>query len=171
MPLAQPYGPIPFLAHSAMYGASRLAQQKRVSIAKQHLFLRKHCPHGNGCFNKNRTLTWNYETTPTPLSRIYSIRIVYRLDATPKVFVVSPNLRELANGQTIPHLYSQQRLELCLYKPGKGEWAPSMFLTDTILPWVNVWLFCFEEWLFSGEWKGGGEHPNRNTHWPRRTCC
>jgi hypothetical protein len=28
------------------------------------------------------------------------------------------------------------------------------------LPWAAIWLFYFEEWLASGEWKGGGEHPH-----------
>jgi hypothetical protein len=49
-----------------------------------------------------------------------------------------------------------------LYKPGKGEWSPEMMLDKTVLPWVELWLFYFEEWLVSGEWKGGGEHPVKN---------
>jgi hypothetical protein len=27
------------------------------------------------------------------------------------------------------------------------------------VPWTALWLFYFEEWLVSNEWKGGGEHP------------
>ena len=34
-----------------------------------------------------------------------------------------------------------------------------MRIDQTIVPWTALWLFYFEEWLFSDEWKGGGEHP------------
>ncbi|MEZ5659385.1 MAG: hypothetical protein R3E83_12920 [Burkholderiaceae bacterium] len=32
-------------------------------------------------------------------------------------------------------------------------------IADTIVPWTYEWLFYFEEWLVSDEWKGGGRHP------------
>jgi hypothetical protein len=34
-----------------------------------------------------------------------------------------------------------------------------MFLANTILPWACLWLFYFEDWLITSQWKGGGEHP------------
>jgi hypothetical protein len=34
-----------------------------------------------------------------------------------------------------------------------------MLLDRTIVPWAVLWLYFFEEWLRSGEWLGGGEHP------------
>jgi hypothetical protein len=34
-----------------------------------------------------------------------------------------------------------------------------MRIDNTIVPWAILWLFYFEEWLWSDEWKGGGEHP------------
>jgi hypothetical protein len=27
------------------------------------------------------------------------------------------------------------------------------------VPWTALWLFYFEEWLTSDDWKGGGIHP------------
>ena len=30
---------------------------------------------------------------------------------------------------------------------------------QTVVPWTSLWLFYFEDWLASNEWKGGGEHP------------
>ena len=51
---------------------------------------------------------------------------------------------------------------LCLYLPGKGEWTPAMRLDQTMVPWAILWLFYFEEWLGSNEWKGGGLHPGDN---------
>jgi hypothetical protein len=32
-------------------------------------------------------------------------------------------------------------------------------IDQTIVPWAALWLFYFEEWLSSDQWKGGGEHP------------
>ena len=43
---------------------------------------------------------------------------------------------------------------------------------QTIVPWTALWLFYFEEWLTSDDWKGGGNirqtqatphQPPRNT--------
>jgi hypothetical protein len=34
-----------------------------------------------------------------------------------------------------------------------------MRLDRTIVPWIALWLFYFEEWLASDDWKGGGMHP------------
>jgi len=34
-----------------------------------------------------------------------------------------------------------------------------MRLDQTVVPWTALWLLYFEEWLFSGEWAGGGLHP------------
>lgn len=150
------------MARNRNYGAARLKKQRRIGIALQRLHLEQACPNGHGHFTKSRCLKWTYETKPTPLSRIYSIRIEYCLDAPPKIFVVVPRLCDLSNGRKIPHLYSQTKQLLCLYKPGKGEWSPEMMLDKTVLPWVELWLFYFEEWLVSGEWKGGGEHPVKN---------
>jgi len=142
-----------------MYGAARLAKQRRLSTAHQMLHLKKVCPSGYGAFNRGRGLIWRYETQPTPISRNYKIRVEYQLNKPPSIFIDTPNLRELVGVNKIPHLYSQERQKLCLYKPGKGEWSSEMLLALTVLPWAELWLFYFEEWLLSGEWKGGGEHP------------
>jgi hypothetical protein len=34
-----------------------------------------------------------------------------------------------------------------------------MRLDQTVVPWATLWLFYFEEWLRSDDWKGGGMHP------------
>lgn len=28
-----------------------------------------------------------------------------------------------------------------------------------IVPWTSLWLYFFEDWLATDEWKGGGKHP------------
>jgi hypothetical protein len=96
---------------------------------------------------------------PTVLSREYTIRISYQLKKRPEILVRAPRLVELAGDRRIPHLYRQDPALLCLYRPSEGEWSPLMRIDQTIVPWTSLWLFYFEEWLDSDEWKGGGEHP------------
>jgi hypothetical protein len=43
-----------------------------------------------------------------------------------------------------------------------------MRIDQTIVPWTAVWLFYFEEWLTSDEWKGGGVHLGDTEFQPRR---
>jgi hypothetical protein len=79
------------------------------------------------------------------------------------VFVIEPNLQELALGRKLPHVYEQNPPRLCLYLPRTGEWHRSMMISETIVPWTVLWLFYFEEWLESDNWKGGGMHPGGAT--------
>jgi hypothetical protein len=50
--------------------------------------------------------------------------------------------------------------------PGEGEWTSAMRLDQTVVPWSILWLFYFEEWLVSNDWKGGGVHPGDNDDEP-----
>jgi hypothetical protein len=34
-----------------------------------------------------------------------------------------------------------------------------MFVADTIVPWIDLWLINYEYWLATGIWFGGGQHP------------
>lgn len=73
--------------------------------------------------------------------------------------ISDPDLSQLAQGRELPHVYKNPT-RLCLYLPGSGEWLPSMRVDQTFVPWTATWLFYFEEWLHSDDWKGGGEHPS-----------
>lgn len=116
---------------------------------------------GQGRLKRGR-VTWRYDTSPTPLSRRYRVRIEYRQDAKPHVFVEDPDLVALAEGRALPHVYSERPVRLCLYLPDAGEWRADMRIDLTIVPWTALWLFYFEEWLSSDEWKGGGVHPGHD---------
>jgi len=109
----------------------------------------------------HKGLVWNYRVRPIPLSREYAIRIVYEKGDTPDVFVRDPDLAELAGGRDLPHVYKHPT-RLCLYLPGSGEWAGTMRIDLSFVPWTATWLYYFEEWLVSNDWKGGGKHPNGN---------
>lgn len=126
--------------------------------AQQYLHLRRNpiCA-GEGKLGAEG-LVWRYRTRPTPLSREYEIEIEFRRGDIPRVSVVSPDLSTLAEGRDLPHVYHDP-IRLCLYLPGSGEWMGCMRVDQTFVPWTAMWLFYFEEWLASDEWKGGGEHP------------
>lgn len=105
-------------------------------------------------------LQWYGYLRPTPLSDKYQIRITVEKPKgmVPAVEVISPKLRSL-NDEIIPHMYDQDSFELCLWHPQKGEWKSSMWIADSVLPWTAEWLFFYEVWLCTGDWMGGGEHP------------
>ena len=87
-------------------------------------------------------------------------RLDYQLGDSPRAYVDDPDLIALAGGRRLPHVYQQQPPCLCLYLPDTEEWAPNMRIVDTIVPWSILWLFYFEDWLETNEWKGGGVHPD-----------
>lgn len=41
-----------------------------------------------------------------------------------------------------------------------SEFNVYKLLADTIIPWTVEWLYFYELWLATGEWLGGGEHPD-----------
>lgn len=132
----------------------------KLTAAEQfHLLRSSALCRGEGRVRAGR-LEWRFEARPTPLSRLYTLDLTYQQGKSPKVTVVRPDLPSLAGGRTIPHLYRQRPPRLCLYLPRLREWVADMRIDQTIVPWSLLWLFYFEEWLVSDEWKGGGEHPD-----------
>jgi hypothetical protein len=113
---------------------------------------------GRGSLRRGK-LVWDFQAQPTPLSRLYDVRLEYAADVLPSTIVLAPDLDALAGGKKLPHVYAQKPPRLCLYLPRAGEWGPHMRLDTTIVPWATLWLYYFEDWLFTGEWKGGGVHP------------
>ncbi len=129
-----------------------------MTVAQQFLLLQRDFPDGEGTLRNGR-LIWRQRLRPTPVSREYRLRLAYTLRASPGVTVEEPCLSELAQGRLIPHLYEQKAARLCLYQPAYREWTRKESLGHTVVPWASLWLFFFEDWFISGEWRGGGEHP------------
>jgi len=116
-----------------------------------------------------------------PIHRPYTIEISYarRLEVggcelmfgyTPLVRLLSPKLiwKHPRTGEWVEHLYwdfdNPENSRLCLYDPHAGDAEWSMFdhyIADRIVPWASNWLFCYEGWLATGKWRGGGRHPPR----------
>lgn len=143
---------------------------KPLTAAQQYLNLGANAiSPGKGSLRAGR-LTWSYPATPSPLSREYGMRIEFAQGGVPETYVDAPDLQALAGERTIPHLYGRNPPQLCLYLPCTYEWQPQMRIDLTIVPWSILWLFYFEEWLLSNDWKGGGLHPSGDNA-PRRAAA
>jgi hypothetical protein len=137
----------------------QMTGRKPLTAAQQFVNLRGNLiSRGEGELPAGR-LAWRYTATPFPLGRDYRIRIELKQGGRPRIFVEDPDLHMLAGGRRIPHLYQQKPPRLCLWLPQTGEWQGWMRLDQTVVPWTSLWLFYFEEWLASDDWKGGGMHP------------
>jgi hypothetical protein len=137
------------------------ASRPDLSPAQQYQFLSRNPICKGGGFITATGLTWDFKVTPTAISREYSVRIEHRKGDNPRVLIKDPDLELLAGGRELPHVYKDPT-RLCLYLPGTDEWHGSMRIDLTFVPWTMTWLFYFEDWLESGEWRGGGEHPSED---------
>jgi len=129
--------------------------RKRLNLVAQRLRLERCFPESRSTINRNE-LCWRGTLRPTELSRDYVAKVTYKLGGAPHVWILHPKL-EKRNDQRLPHVYEGDRL--CLYLPGTGEWTETQSLAHTIVPWTSEWLLHYELWLVTGDWNGGGEHP------------
>lgn len=107
----------------------------------------------------NRSVRWFGEVSPQFSRFILEIR--YRLGAFPHTRILKPELvRRPGNAEgQLPHVYPPaDDPRLCLFDPEAGEWDGSMAIAHTILPWALDWIACYELWLMTGRWTGGGRH-------------
>ncbi len=144
-----------------------------LSVDEQDRKLRAECPQFRLVAHHGWMGIW--EGPLTPICQTYWVRLVYfsrrffdgyYLDNPYiSVFVIDPPIGPDPRGTGVPpqHVY---RLghdpafpRLCIYDPVDDDWQPSEFIVDRIIPWTIKWLFFHEEWVASGEWKGGGLHP------------
>lgn len=105
-------------------------------------------------------MIWQGQVQPTPLSRIYRVRIQYEMRTMPRVYVVEPSLREIADSgfardRKLPHVYPIEGDPLCLYG-GLSEWNSSKLIAMTTVPWACLWLQFFEVWVVTNTWEGTG---------------
>lgn len=98
-----------------------------------------------------------------PQFQTYRIEIIHQIQELPEVRVLSPALTRLPDNEegALPHVYPPANdPRLCLYDPATDEWDHSMLISKTIVPWTLDWLACYELWLMTGKWTGGGRHPD-----------
>ena len=146
-----------------------------MSMAKQITRMRQLYPAFEVVFNGGWHVIWKGPLRP--LSQTYvvrvevvesrtigELRVIGTLGAS--VTLISPEL-ELstvkAPGEDTPHLYWNERnprkSQLCLFDPATAEWTRDMAIAETIIPWAIDWLASYEGWRATGEWTGGGRHP------------
>ncbi|WP_221936598.1 hypothetical protein [Litoribacter populi] len=111
---------------------------------------------------KGNSFSISLKIQPTPFSKSYNIRIQYDKFLGVKVYVIGEDLEIAENRSKLPHVYSHEKQELCLYSPGKNEWTREKLIVATIIPWASEWLFFYELWLTNGEWLGGGHDEYSN---------
>ncbi|MCR9131305.1 MAG: hypothetical protein NXI08_01975 [bacterium] len=136
----------------------------RIPLRNQVLALRSYFKEAELSWTRT-SLKWVHTITPTPLSKNYKLKLTYKIGKGVDVYVIDPKKLPLATGKKrLPHVYSQEKQELCLYYPSAEErerkWFPDMYIVKTIVPWAIEWLEFYEYWLGSGKWFGGGIHPN-----------
>lgn len=110
---------------------------------------------------QGREMRFSFSMAPTPMSRSYRCLLKVPRSGFPEMIVLEPDLKLLASGRPIPHVYpyNYKGTKLCLWLPGSGEWSSNMRFEETYLPWTAEWLDYFEEWLETDTWAGGGAHP------------
>jgi hypothetical protein len=129
-----------------------------LSIVHQALGLVSAQPSSSYIFTGRSGLVWKGRAQPTRASEHYQLRIAYTLGHYPETTVLAPKL-QCRDEKPVPHLYKEGTL--CLFNPNKDEWNSRQKLSETVLPWACLWLYFYEIWLATGEWKGGGDHPAR----------
>ena len=108
-----------------------------------------------------------------PLSETYRVQVLFQRELNrkkanpppiPLVTVLDPLLhrRSVDTHEPIPHHYPNSNYPelpiLCLYDPAAKEWHSGRSVARAIIPWTIEWLACYEGWLATGEWTGGGRH-------------
>lgn len=138
---------------------NRFFRPQALSLAQQKLAMQCYFPDF-ATHSKRNEIIWIGCLRPSEMSSLYKIKIAYRLPRRPKVWVLDPPLSKRSDSEDIPHLYPSNNL--CLYLPWGGEWSRNMFIAKTIIPWTSLYLYFYEIWQITGEWKGGGVHPGND---------
>ncbi|MEA5466361.1 hypothetical protein [Leptothoe sp. PORK10 BA2] len=130
-------------------------REQPISLAEQIVVMKRYFPKFIVHWRRN-IVCWIGEIQPGAISQRYRIKIVHQLHKVPQIFVLKPQL-VATRDERVPHTYPGNRL--CLYHPKKREWDQQMHIATTIVPWTSLWLTYYEFWQATGEWLGGGEHP------------
>jgi hypothetical protein len=130
---------------------------KPLSIFEQARLLRARFP-GDKVWTdrsaKDRVLIAELRLRPAAWCSSYIVRVGYAYGISPYVLVVDPEPVKFKHGEVTPHL--NENGTLCLYDPDGDEWGPDRSIADTTASWASLWLLYYEDWLITGDWKGGG---------------
>lgn len=153
---------------------SRLPAARQPTLAQRHAELQALALPGARIRLTHQRLTMDVELAPGAFGRLYTCRFIFERATNPIVLVTAPDLKALANGEKIPHVYPSNGsgTSLCLWWPKEREWSSQLKIADTLVPWTAEWLYYFELWLLTKTWEGGGEYPTppKKRRWARRVA-
>jgi len=127
----------------------KIIEEKRHNVAIQAQVLIKRFPNSKCKVNRNGSLKWIGNLSPTEVSAIYKVRIHYVPPDSPKVYILEPKL-VIPKNRTEIHLYNDDTLCLHVY----GQWKQDMSIAESTIPWISEWLLYYEIWLRTGRWVG-----------------
>lgn len=110
--------------------------------------------------SSGQELTATGNLRPTARSLDYTVEICYLLKSGPNIRVLNPALERNWKNARIEHTYDEKTL--CLYHPLYGDFTYDNLISETIIPWISLWLYHYENWHMTGDWLGGGSHPTSN---------
>ena len=91
---------------------------------------------------------------PSAESRVYRVRIRYRIRKEPKVWLLEPPLTR-HDGKLPPHIYAKDEdglNPLCVFYPPEDKWTSQKSLAYVFVPWISTWLYAYEIWQITGVW-------------------
>jgi len=91
------------------------------------------------------------------LSPVYKVKVRYIPLKRPDVKVIEPILEINLKKEKLPHYFIHKGL-LCLHFKDFDYYND--YLSDTIIIWITWWLYFYEIWFVTGNWLGGGRHPD-----------
>ena len=130
-------------------------KERIICYMRQIQSLKKHFPDYKIKVKNDKILVEGY-ICPSPLHKRYKFSLSYDYLRPPTVTVLEPKLTDRGDGIPIPHVYPGNKP--CLYYPEDNEFTHDMNLSETIIPWLSLWLYFYEIWKVTGEWLGEGVH-------------
>lgn len=139
--------------------------RKRLSVWKQVQAIRHQHPTFETLERTRDRARWQGIVRPFEAEyRVHILLDIQRIPCRIEVTVVEPKLRHrnCNPNEPIPHIYKNRTHPdlpiLCLFDPQEDDWGNHKSIANTIIPWTIEWLACYEGWLATGEWTGGGRH-------------
>ena len=144
-----------------------MTNQRRQTTMTQVRHMRTKWPGFRVKHRDKRKVAWEGELRP--LHKTYTVGIILQVAPSslrvpnPVVMALNPRLhgRTETPDEAIPHVYENPLNPLapllCLHHPPTDGFDPRhQSAADTVIPWTIEWLVCYEGWLATGKWIGGG---------------
>lgn len=132
---------------------AKFQSSKVISLPRQVAKLKRTYGNISNVIIGKGILSFDISIRPLETSATYLVRVEYHTNFMPKAYLMSPCLAKY-NGKYPHHVYDTKKgySRLCFYNPKVNEWDNSMYLADTVVPWLTSWLFAYEFWQITGQW-------------------